>query len=184
QDFAQSYFQDGNNANSVVDPQLKGISRTTDGGLDPRPESGSAALSGSKTIEDDWFVSTSYVGAFGGNNWLLGWTTLSELGYSEKLTDIKEEYNNRIPNNFELSQNYPNPFNPSTKISFSLPKTSEVKLAIYNILGQEVATLINGTRNVGTYEINWDASNLASGTYIYRLQAGTNVFTNKMILMK
>ncbi|MBK7106082.1 MAG: T9SS type A sorting domain-containing protein [Ignavibacteriae bacterium] len=184
QDFAQGYFQDGGNSNSAVDPMLKGISRTTDGGLDPRPESGSPALSGSKTIEDNWFVPTSYVGAFGGNNWLLGWTTLSELGYTDNLTSISEEFVNVIPTNFELVQNYPNPFNPSTTIEFSIPQASKVQLNIFNILGQEVASLVNGQKNAGTYKINWNASNLASGTYIYRLQTDSKVFTNKMILMK
>ncbi len=83
-----------------------------------------------------------------------------------------------------LEQNYPNPFNPSTTISFSLPEASEVQLNIYNILGQQVATLVNDVKNAGSYKINWDASNLSSGMYIYRLQAGSKVITNRMILMK
>ncbi|MBK8945806.1 MAG: T9SS type A sorting domain-containing protein [Ignavibacteriae bacterium] len=184
QDFAQGYFQDGGNANSVADPMLKGISRTTDGGLDPRPESGSPALSGSKTIEDNWFVPTSYVGAFGGNNWLLGWTALDQLGYAGNITGIKEEYLNIIPADFKLAQNYPNPFNPTTTIEFAIPQTSKVQLSIYNVLGQEIQSLLSEVKNAGTYKINFNASELSSGTYFYRLQAGSKVYVNKMILMK
>ncbi|MCB0731726.1 MAG: T9SS type A sorting domain-containing protein, partial [Ignavibacteriae bacterium] len=184
QDFVQSYLSDAANGNRVVDPMLKGISRETDGGLDPRPSNGSPALSGSMEVGDDWFVKTSYVGAFGGNNWLLGWTALDQLGYTDNLTAVEETFIKQIPNSFELAQNYPNPFNPSTTITFALPKSSEVQLNVYNILGQQVAQLVNEVKNAGTYSINWDASNLASGTYIYRLQAGNNIIVNKMILMK
>ncbi|MCB9217922.1 MAG: T9SS type A sorting domain-containing protein [Ignavibacteriales bacterium] len=184
QDFVQSYLSDAANGNRVVDPMLKGISRETDGGLDPRPSNGSPALSGSMEVGDDWFVKTSYVGAFGGNNWLLGWTALDQLGYTDNLTAVEETFIKQIPNSFELAQNYPNPFNPSTTITFALPKSSEVQLNVYNILGEQVAQLVNEVKNAGTYSINWDASNLASGTYIYRLQAGNNVIVNKMILLK
>lgn len=185
QDFAQSYFSEAGNANRALDPLLQGISRERDGGLDPRPSNGSPALSGSKILEDEWFVKTSYVGAFGRNNWMLGWTALDQLGYlSDISTNVENVMDNEIPSNFNLAQNYPNPFNPSTTISFSLPKTSEVQLNIYNVLGQQVAQLVNEVKNAGNYNINWDASNLSSGIYIYRLQAGATVFTNRMILMK
>lgn len=85
---------------------------------------------------------------------------------------------------FVLDQNYPNPFNPSTTISYSLPTTDMVQLKIFNILGQEVTTLVNEEKPSGSYELNWDAVNLPSGVYIYRLQAGSFVQTRKMILMK
>jgi hypothetical protein len=164
---------------------LRGISRETDQGLDPRPMSGSPALSGALDTGDDYFVKTSYVGAFGGNNWLLGWTALDQIGYlADITTGVAVEFNNNLPSSFELAQNYPNPFNPSTTISFSLPQSSEVQLNVYNILGQQVASLVNSSMNAGTYNINWDASNLSSGMYIYRLKAGTTVLTNRMILMK
>ncbi|MDX1702002.1 MAG: T9SS type A sorting domain-containing protein, partial [Melioribacteraceae bacterium] len=134
---------------------------------------------------DDYFAKTTYVGAFGGNNWLLGWTALDQLGYvADITTGVELEYANEVPNAIDLSQNYPNPFNPSTTISFAIPKTSEVQLNIYNILGQQVASLLNETKNAGTYKINWDASNLSSGVYIYRLRAGSKVLSNRMILMK
>jgi hypothetical protein len=101
------------------------------------------------------------------------------------VTGIRETANsNVVPNKYVLSQNYPNPFNPSTTIHFGLPEAGNVKLIVYNILGQAVATLINGFRNSGTYNVTWNASNLASGIYIYRLEAGRNVISKKMTLLK
>lgn len=93
--------------------------------------------------------------------------------------------NQEIPASFYVNQNYPNPFNPSTTISFGLPSQSNVDLRIFNILGQQVAVLINNeSRSAGRYNIQFNASNFASGTYIYRLTSGSNVVTKKMILMK
>jgi len=90
-----------------------------------------------------------------------------------------------VADKFALSQNYPNPFNPTTTIKFSLANQSTVDLKVYNTLGQEVAVLINKqTYNKGSYECSFDASKLASGTYIYRLQAGNFVSTKKMVLVK
>ncbi len=83
-----------------------------------------------------------------------------------------------------LLGNYPNPFNPITEISFSLPAASHVKLEIYNIMGQKVATLVDGTIEAGEHTIQWDGSEAASGVYMYRLEAGEFVDTKKMILLK
>ena len=85
---------------------------------------------------------------------------------------------------FALEQNYPNPFNPRTTIEFTLDKKSDVKLTIYNMLGQEVATLVNEVRNAGIYPVIWDASNVASGVYFYKLSAGDLTRTKKMVLLK
>ncbi|MHB1687442.1 MAG: T9SS type A sorting domain-containing protein [Ignavibacteriaceae bacterium] len=85
---------------------------------------------------------------------------------------------------YQLSQNYPNPFNPSTNISFSIPKESKVVLKVYNMLGQKVATLVNQTMAGGNYRYEFNADNLSSGIYIYRLQAGDFMFTKKMTLLK
>ena len=82
------------------------------------------------------------------------------------------------------TQNYPNPFNPSTVISFKLPEQTNVELKIYDVLGNEVATLVNESRPAGSYEVEWNASNLPSGVYIYNLRAGTNVQMKKMLLLK
>jgi hypothetical protein len=89
-----------------------------------------------------------------------------------------------VARNFELEQNYPNPFNPSTEISFTLAKSEKVKLAVYNLLGKEVAVLVNGTRNAGPQTVTFDAKNLSSGVYFYKLEAGSSVLAKKMMLLK
>lgn len=90
------------------------------------------------------------------------------------------------PDQFRLNQNYPNPFNPSTTISFNLPVAANTVLRIYNVRGQEIATLINGFRKAGTYFMTFDAANfhMSTGIYFYRLEAGQNVQSRKMILIK
>ena len=89
-----------------------------------------------------------------------------------------------IPNKFELYQNYPNPFNPSSKIRYQLPKESKVVIKVYNILGSEVIELVNEQKEAGSYEAEFNASNLSSGTYIYKISADNYVQTKKMILLK
>jgi hypothetical protein len=90
-----------------------------------------------------------------------------------------------VPSKFDLKQNYPNPFNPSTSIRFDLSKNSNVTLKVYNVLGKEVATLLNNDFvTAGTKEVSFDASNLSSGVYFYRLTAGSFTSTKKMILQK
>ena len=89
-----------------------------------------------------------------------------------------------VPETFELSQNYPNPFNPTTRISFTIPATAMVQLKVYNVLGQEVATLVNETMTNGSHTVTFDASKLASGVYLYKITAGNFVSTKKMVLLK
>ena len=85
---------------------------------------------------------------------------------------------------FSLSQNYPNPFNPSTVINYGIPKTSMVKITVFDILGREVGTLINDLQQPCSYSVKFDASNLASGVYMYKIQAGDFTDTKKMLLVK
>jgi len=85
---------------------------------------------------------------------------------------------------FDLFQNYPNPFNPSTSIRYGLPSRSHVTLTVYNTLGQEVATLVQGEQEAGFHEAVFDASGLASGVYLYRLTAGSYVETRKLALVR
>ena len=94
------------------------------------------------------------------------------------------ENNSFNPNTFTLSQNYPNPFNPTTVISYQLKVKSIVSLKIYNILSEEVATLVNQEMNIGNYTATWNATNIPSGMYFYRLTSNTFSETKKMILMK
>jgi len=100
----------------------------------------------------------------------------------DKMTDVDD--NKLSVNSYELSQNYPNPFNPSTVISYSLEKSGMVSLKIYNILGQEVMSLVNATQNAGQYQVKFDASQLSTGLYIYRIQSGNFVDSKKMMLLK
>jgi hypothetical protein len=90
----------------------------------------------------------------------------------------------RPPENFQLQQNYPNPFNPSTVIDYTIAKAGNVTLKVYNLLGQEVATLVNGYQDANTYKVNFNASGLTSGVYFYELRSGSNVASGKMLLMK
>lgn len=85
---------------------------------------------------------------------------------------------------YELNQNYPNPFNPGTQINFSIPTTGSVLLAVYNSLGNEVTTLVNGVKATGNYSVYFDATNLASGIYYYKLVSGEFSSTKKMLLLK
>ncbi len=99
------------------------------------------------------------------------------------VTDV-EGPESTLPQSFALEQNYPNPFNPVTTIKFDLPQTADVQLEVFNLLGQKVMTLVSGSMQAGTHQVNFDAQNLASGMYIYRIEAANFVSTKKMMLIK
>ena len=99
------------------------------------------------------------------------------------ITAVNHLYNS-IPQNFCLSQNYPNPFNSVTRIKFDLPKSYNVKLVIYDVLGREIETLLDESKKPGSYEVTWDGSRYASGVYFYKLVADDYVVTKKMVLLK
>ncbi len=105
-----------------------------------------------------------------------------KLAFGEFAVNAEEEFGK--PVEFSLAQNYPNPFNPSTSISFALPQNGRVILEVFSITGQKVGTLVNETLNAGNHTIQFNASGLSSGTYIYRIQAGNFVQTRKMVLVK
>ncbi|KKU14784.1 MAG: hypothetical protein UX22_C0016G0001, partial [Candidatus Jorgensenbacteria bacterium GW2011_GWA2_45_9] len=88
------------------------------------------------------------------------------------------------PQEFVLEQNYPNPFNPTTTINYNVARQARVKLVVYNVLGREVSTLVDDVKSVGNYSVRFDAANLGTGTYVYRLSAGDQAFTKKMMLLK
>jgi hypothetical protein len=89
-----------------------------------------------------------------------------------------------IPDKYELLQNYPNPFNPSTTIKYSIPEEGFVNLTVYNIIGQDVAELVNEHMRAGYYEVTFNANNLSSGFYVYRITSGKFIETRKMVLLK
>ena len=122
---------------------------------------------------------------------ILSEITPSKLYYRLKQIDFNGdfEYSNIIeieiaPSAFSLAQNYPNPFNPSTNISYQLPAYGFVSLKVYDVLGNEVATLVNEDQKAGVYSINFNAQLLSSGVYYYQLKSGNNIQTKKMILTK
>ena len=102
---------------------------------------------------------------------------------SEMITAVKS-VKNQVPIQFRLDQNYPNPFNPITTINYSIPKTGQITLKVYDVLGKEIATLVNEEESSGNYHIQFNANRLASGVYFYRLHSGNFVMTKKLLLMK
>ncbi len=125
----------------------------------------------------------------------LEWTVTAQSGstvkFAEEIFDITISRDLNVsneletsPNSYELNQNYPNPFNPSTNITYSIPESGDVTLEVFNIQGQRVATLVNGRQSAGSHMATFDASNLASGVYTYRLVSGNYVEVRKMLLIK
>lgn len=119
---------------------------------------------------------TAYIGCFGGSGYPLAQKV-------EKVVSV-EDQGEIVVNGYKLSQNYPNPFNPTTKINFELSASGFTTLKIYDMLGNEVATLVQNELTAGSHSVNFNAANLASGTYLYQLNVNGTRITNKMILLK
>ena len=122
-----------------------------------------------------------------GNQSLISNVDSAEAGF-DLVTDINDTESD-LPTDFELSQNYPNPFNPTTTISFSLPEQSYVDLSIYNVNGQKITTLVDQNLHAGVHTFEWDGNSVsgnqvATGIYIYRIQANSYTDSKKMVLMK
>lgn len=151
-----------------------------------------------RAVAGNEFVSVGFVQGYGttteARNYSFVDANLSSGNYSYRLKQVdfngtfsySDEINVEVttPLQFELSQNYPNPFNPSTKIKFSIPQSADVTLKIFNVLGQEVATLVDQNMESGVHTINFDASELNSGIYFYKLDAGSFSEVKKMTLIK
>ena len=142
-------------------------------------------------IPDDWELShglnpgdATDRNIIGANGCTMLEQYLNGLVGSDASTTTEVSQNNSVPVQFTLEQNYPNPFNPTTAISYQLSANSFVTLKVYDLLGREVATLVNGQRESGSYQTTFDASHLSSGVYLYQLRAGDYVQTRKMALMK
>jgi hypothetical protein len=113
-----------------------------------------------------------------------GWGNFSEVRtFSSLIVGINDE-ELQMPAKFSLEQNYPNPFNPSTTISYSIPNESQVKLVVFDVMGRQVADLVNEKQSAGEYNVTLDASSMASGTYFYKLTAGEYISVKKMVLLK
>jgi hypothetical protein len=111
-------------------------------------------------------------------------SALANLQRGWGMTTSVERFSTDIPTHFTLGQNYPNPFNPSTVISYQLSVISNVKLIVYDILGKEIAVLVDSKQIAGTHHTQWNAEGLPSGVYYYRLQAGSLTETKKLVLLK
>jgi hypothetical protein len=108
------------------------------------------------------------------------------VGDQRWVPDVEGSIEHKVqkPGIFKLSQNYPNPFNPTTTIEYTIPAREMVKVTIYNLVGQEVEQLVNEVKNAGIHKVNWNATNMTTGVYFYRITAGNNVQTKKMLLVK
>ena len=136
---------------------------------------GSRTILGCVFMEDDTLK--MYYAGSNGSNWEIGLAT-------SPFVPVSVEYETIQPTQFALEQNYPNPFNPSTKIQYSVPQTSQVQIKVFDVLGNEIETLVNEEKPTGTYELTWNAANLPSGVYFYQIKAGSFIETKKMILIK
>jgi hypothetical protein len=114
----------------------------------------------------------------GDGEWIEGWFVNVGESFEELRTPVA------VSHVLSLNQIYPNPFNPTTTFSFSLPEAQQVTLQIYNLRGQLIGTLIDGTREAGVHDLTFDASHLSSGIYVYRMTAGDQVLSGKMTLVK
>ena len=128
------------------------------------------------TIRIAFYMTSS--GAHEDNGWYIDDVRI------EGISTEADENKNIYPSEFALNQNYPNPFNPSTKINYSIPDISFVTIKVFDVLGNEVTTLVNEEKQVGNYEVEFDGSGSPSGVYFYQLRAGDFVVTKKMVLMK
>jgi hypothetical protein len=113
-----------------------------------------------------------------------GKTTLGEYELGFKLLTNVGRTIADVPNEYELKQNFPNPFNPSTSIKYYVAQTSKVRLSVFDLLGKETVILVNTTLEPGSYTAHFDAKDLPSGIYLYRLQAGSYMITKKLIILR
>jgi subtilisin-like proprotein convertase family protein len=143
-----------------------------------KPQTTMGTFGGTPT-NGDWVI-TIGDDVSGQTGLLLGWG----IRLNNSLIVGSGNLSNTLPSRFNLYQNYPNPFNPVTNIKFDLPKNTEVKLKVYDLLGREVKTLLDEFKEAGTHVVEFDASEYASGVYFYKIEAGDYINTKKLILLK
>ncbi len=160
---------------------------------DPRPQPASELATLGTTFaapfNASFFTNVSYRGAFDpsklrSEQWDFGWTEYNPNKLVSTPVTKVELVSNEVPSDLELAQNFPNPFNPSTVIRFTMPASETVNLKVYDLLGREVATLVNDILPVGLHQVTFDARGLSSGTYLYVLQAGSLRQVKRMTLLK
>jgi polyhydroxybutyrate depolymerase len=188
-----NFWIDRNAANVSVDSIALPDIDTTDGSTVMkylfRNSSGVARVAFYKIINGGHIYPgiTTYENPIGNENMNRDISASQEIWNFVKDFDITvgiSENSQFIPNNFNLFQNYPNPFNPVTTIRFEVPNSSFINIKVYDVLGNEIATLVNEEKSIGNYEVQFDATKLTSGIYFYKLQAGSFIETKKMVLMK
>jgi hypothetical protein len=161
------------------------------GTWDPRPSPSSEAATAGTSYAglDTWFDQASYRGAFDpslpmSQQWTAGWTNLDPQHTNYNTIAGIEDQANVIPQRYTLDQNYPNPFNPSTIIRYALPSQEKVSLAVYNLLGQKAAQLVDGIQPAGVHEVTFAPRQLSSGVYFYALRTSTGTLTRAMVLAR
>jgi hypothetical protein len=155
-------------------------------GLTSEPATAGVEFVNLNQLAGGFFIPTTYRGAFDpallmSQQWTAGWTNFDPQNTVH--TDV-EDITGGTALSYTLAPNYPNPFNPTTTLRFSLPEAGYVTLKVFNMLGQEVATLLDRELNAGEFETEFNASELGSGTYISRLASNGTVLTRKMLLLK
>jgi hypothetical protein len=181
-------YLNAENANIYMKSSLDGKTWSASTQVNPTANTaiGKNTFGFSSALSDDNNIGVAWIDTTTGNDEIF----YRNMAIPTSPTVGVEEINNSTPNQFALNQNYPNPFNPSTLISFDLPRQSNITLKVFNLLGQEVATLLRGTLTAGSHSTIWNATHFPSGVYFYRLQAfgddQINVFTTvrKLILLK
>jgi hypothetical protein len=167
-------FYDNNNGMAVGSGANSTILKTTNGGNTWTEQISPSSLD----LMDVCYTDINNATAVGLNGTIIRTTN------GGGTVSVKEINSKTIPNDYILYQNYPNPFNPTTTINFSVPKQSNITIKIYDALGRELNTLINGEKSAGNYSIEFNSSNLPSGIYFYRLKTAEFMQTKKMILLK
>jgi hypothetical protein len=168
-----------------IDPQFRALEGRESGNglIDPRPVFGSNAYTGGEQVPDDgFFTQADFIGAFGDDLWLKGWSLLSELGRLTEVSAIDNELLT-VARSFTMDV-YPNPFNPNTSIKINLPKNDIVTVSVYNMLGEKVAELFSGYLNKGNHTIQFDGTKFSSGIYILNVSTGEMTYAHRITLLK
>ncbi len=180
-----AYMTAPTQSNRLADPMLRGISRTATGTLDPRPRPGSPALTGAAVPPTDgFFTAVTYLGAFSQQDtWITGWTALATTGFLADLTvDVEDSDLPVLAEGTMMA--FPNPFRTSTDIAFTLAQAQHVHLAVYDLMGREIAVLVDEHLSAGAKTASFEAGSLASGMYLYRLTTDSGTKTQTMVVVR